>query len=47
VSEEKHEDYLYGYPEFAVPALERLVGGGYEVTAVYTQPDKARDGVGW
>ena len=30
-----------GTPEFAVPALERLVGGGYEVTAVYTQPDKA------
>ena len=30
-----------GTPDFAVPALERLVGGGYEVTAVYTQPDKA------
>ena len=30
-----------GTPEFAVPALERLVAGGYEVAAVYTQPDKA------
>jgi len=30
-----------GTPDFAVPALERLIGSGYEVTAVYTQPDKA------
>jgi methionyl-tRNA formyltransferase len=30
-----------GTPEFAVPALERLIAGGYEVAAVYTQPDKA------
>jgi methionyl-tRNA formyltransferase len=30
-----------GTPEFAVPALERLIFDGYEVTAVYTQPDKA------
>lgn len=30
-----------GTPEFAVPALEHLVFEGYEVTAVYTQPDKA------
>ena len=30
-----------GTPEFAVPALERLIGHGYEVAAVYTQPDKA------
>ena len=29
-----------GTPEFAVPALERLVVNGYEVVAVYTQPDK-------
>jgi methionyl-tRNA formyltransferase len=30
-----------GTPEFAVPALERLIFDGYEVVAVYTQPDKA------
>jgi len=30
-----------GTPEFAVPALERLIASGYEVAAVYTQPDKA------
>ena len=30
-----------GTPEFAVPALDRLIGHGYEVAAVYTQPDKA------
>jgi methionyl-tRNA formyltransferase len=29
-----------GTPEFAVPALEHLVFDGYEVVAVYTQPDK-------
>jgi methionyl-tRNA formyltransferase len=30
-----------GTPDFAVPALEKLIDGGYEVAAVYTQPDKA------
>ena len=30
-----------GTPEFAVPALEKLVSGGYEIAAVYTQPDRA------
>lgn len=29
-----------GTPEFAVPALERLVETGAEVAAVYTQPDR-------
>jgi methionyl-tRNA formyltransferase len=29
-----------GTPEFAVPALRRLVDGGHEVIAVYTQPDR-------
>jgi methionyl-tRNA formyltransferase len=29
-----------GTPEFALPALDRLVSGGHEVLAVYTQPDK-------
>lgn len=29
-----------GSPEFAVPALRRLVGSEYEVVAVYTQPDR-------
>ena len=30
-----------GTPEFAVAPLENLVGNGYEVVAVYTQPDRA------
>ncbi len=30
-----------GTPEFAVPCLEQLLLGQYEVVAVYTQPDKA------
>jgi methionyl-tRNA formyltransferase len=30
-----------GTPEFAVPSLEGLISTGYEVVAVYTQPDKA------
>ena len=29
-----------GTPEFAVPCLEALVEGGYDVTGVVTQPDK-------
>lgn len=29
-----------GTPEFAVPPLERLIEGGYQVVAVYTQPDR-------
>lgn len=29
-----------GTPAFAVPALQRLVAGGYEVSAVFTQPDR-------
>jgi methionyl-tRNA formyltransferase len=29
-----------GTPEFALPALERLVRAGYQVRAVYTQPDR-------
>jgi methionyl-tRNA formyltransferase len=29
-----------GTPEFAVPSLEALIYGGYQVVAVYTQPDK-------
>ncbi len=29
-----------GTPEFSVPALQRLVFNGYQVIAVYTQPDK-------
>lgn len=31
-----------GTPEFAVPSLTALVEGGYDVTAVYTQPDKPK-----
>ena len=29
-----------GTPEFAVPTLERLISGGFDVAAVFTQPDK-------
>jgi methionyl-tRNA formyltransferase len=29
-----------GTPEFSVPSLERLIGDGHEVAAVFTQPDK-------
>jgi len=29
-----------GTPDFAVPALERLVAEGHDVAAVYTQPDR-------
>jgi methionyl-tRNA formyltransferase len=29
-----------GSPGFAVPSLEYLVSGGYEIAAVYTQPDR-------
>ncbi len=31
-----------GTPDFAVPALNALIGGGHEVQAVVTQPDKRR-----
>lgn len=31
-----------GTPDFAVPSLEKLLAGGYEVCAVYTQPDKPK-----
>ncbi|HKZ50185.1 MAG TPA: methionyl-tRNA formyltransferase [Dehalococcoidia bacterium] len=29
-----------GTPEFAVPSLQRLVVDGYDISAVYTQPDR-------
>ncbi len=29
-----------GTPQFAVPALQRLIDNGAEITAVYTQPDR-------
>ena len=29
-----------GTPEFAVPVLQRLVDGGHQICAVFTQPDK-------
>lgn len=31
-----------GTPDFAVGALEALIGAGHEITAVVTQPDKAK-----
>lgn len=31
-----------GTPQFAVPTLEKLVADGYEVVAVYTQPDRPK-----
>ncbi len=30
-----------GSPDFAVPSLEALLGGNYEIVAVFTQPDRA------
>lgn len=29
-----------GTPDFAVPTLQRLIGDGYDLVAVYTQPDR-------
>ncbi|MSO19845.1 MAG: methionyl-tRNA formyltransferase [Acidobacteria bacterium] len=29
-----------GSPKFAIPTLQRLVAGGHEMSAVYTQPDR-------
>ena len=29
-----------GTPDFAVPTLKKLYDSGYEVQAVFTQPDK-------
>ena len=31
-----------GTPDFAVPTLKKLYDSGYEVQAVFTQPDKQR-----
>lgn len=31
-----------GTPDFAVPSLELLIRHGYEVCAMYTQPDKPK-----
>src|SRR5438552_2385732 len=31
---------FWGTPEFAVPALRALIGEGFEVVGVVTQPDK-------
>ena len=31
-----------GTPQFAVPTLERIVGTGHEVAAVFTQPDRPK-----
>lgn len=31
-----------GTPDFAVPTLERIIADGYEVAAVFTQPDKPK-----
>jgi methionyl-tRNA formyltransferase len=36
----KNKIIFMGTPEFAVPSLEALIHGGYQVVAVYTQPDK-------
>ena len=31
-----------GTPDFAVPTLKKLYDSGYEVQAVFTQPDKPK-----
>jgi methionyl-tRNA formyltransferase len=33
-----------GTPDFAVPALQALVGAGHEMVAVYTQPPRPAGG---
>ena len=35
-----------GTPDFAVGALEALIAQGHEITAVVTQPDKAKEEAG-
>lgn len=40
--EKKARVVFMGTPDFAVPALDALVAGGYDVTAVVTQPDRRR-----
>ena len=37
-----HKLLFMGTPDFAVPSLRALIGAGYEVAAVVTQPDKAK-----
>ena len=32
-----------GTPDFAVPSLERLIGDGYDIVGVFTQPDKPKN----
>ncbi len=29
-----------GTPDFSVPCLENLISSGYEISGVFTQPDK-------
>src|SRR4030067_316125 len=36
----KQRIIFMGTPEFAVPSLEALIHGDYQVVAVYTQPDR-------
>ncbi len=31
-----------GTPDFAAASLERLIADGFEICAVFTQPDKSR-----
>ncbi|MFC1632709.1 methionyl-tRNA formyltransferase [Patescibacteria group bacterium] len=38
----KYKLAFLGTPDFAVPALEGLVKAGYDIAAVYTNPDKSR-----
>lgn len=33
---------LMGTPDFAVPALEKLIAGPHDVIAVYTQPPRPK-----
>ena len=32
-----------GTPDFSVPSLEKLAQAGYDIAAVYSQPDKHGD----
>ena len=40
--EQKMRVVFMGTPDFSVPSLEKLAQAGYDIAAVYSQPDKQR-----
>ena len=41
--EQKMRVVFMGTPDFSVPSLEKLAQAGYDIAAVYSQPDKHGD----